>query len=106
MNYDLNNILAAEAVDAMLNVLAIIGIVSVGAFILIFIIDLILVVSTGKKGIFFKPRNSTNLSNNGSEAVNNTANEDIEYICDYCGASLDKDEKYCSTCGAKRHTKK
>lgn len=54
MNLGISNILATGIADAVLNVLAIIGIVCLGAFIIVFICDLILSISGNKNGIFFK----------------------------------------------------
>ncbi|MGN1227504.1 MAG: hypothetical protein ACI4TX_02570, partial [Christensenellales bacterium] len=51
-----SSVLVAGIADAVLNVLAIIGIVCLGAFIIVFICDLILSISGNKNGIFFKKK--------------------------------------------------
>lgn len=54
INLGVSSVLATGIADAVLNVLAIIGIVCLGAFIIVFICDLILSISGNKNGIFFK----------------------------------------------------
>lgn len=56
LNLGVSSVLAASIADAVLNVLAIIGIVCLGAFIIVFICDLILSISGNKNGIFFKKK--------------------------------------------------
>ncbi|MBQ8748993.1 MAG: hypothetical protein IJZ29_00775 [Clostridia bacterium] len=56
LNLGVSSVLAVSIADAVLNVLAIIGIVCLGAFIIVFICDLILSISGNKNGIFFKKK--------------------------------------------------
>lgn len=56
LNVNLSNMLAADIASAVLNVLAIIGIVCLGAFIIVFLCDLILSISGNRNGIFFKKK--------------------------------------------------
>lgn len=56
INLGVSSVLATGIADAVLNVLAIIGIVCLGAFIIVFICDLILSISGNKNGIFFKKK--------------------------------------------------
>lgn len=52
--FDLGNMLEAGIASAVLNVVAVIAIVCLGAFIIVFLCDLILSISGNKNGIFFK----------------------------------------------------
>ena len=110
MNFETSSIIESEVVDASLHVIATIAIVAIASFIVVFVVDLLLFVCCKKDGIFFKHKPNQIVNNSQDIENNHGANvqyeQKIEYVCEYCGAIMDCDEKYCSACGAKRHAKK